>query len=168
MPPLPFSTQFPPSLPMNSYLIIVVTPQKMWYNVRHPFAYVGMAWAMDLMITSFLPMLNKFSFRPLTLWTILSIRCRKQSLMSAPTNAGKPQYLSIRDSLMIFKDRHTSNFTSVFVFLDKKILWLVRTIRKYLTCSYSTIALSLIKKKTIGLSFDNNLSNRFLKQSSFL
>ena len=130
MPPLPFSTQCPPGLPMNSYLIIVVTPQKMWYNVRHPFAYVGMAWAMDLIKTSFPPMHNKFSFRPLTLWTILSIRCRKQSVMFAPTNAGKPKFTH-----NIQRCTYLQFDTSLCIPREKK----------YLICSHSTI----------GLSFDN-------------
>jgi hypothetical protein len=39
-----------------------------------------------------------------------------------PTNEGKAKYLSLRDSVIIFKDSHTSNFISGSVFPEKKIL----------------------------------------------
>jgi hypothetical protein len=87
-------------------------------------AYVGTAWATRLIKISLPPIHRSFSIQPLMHIVILSIRCLKQSLLSAPTKASKPRYLSLRDPLIISKDSHTSNFTSVSILPKKNILYL--------------------------------------------
>jgi hypothetical protein len=44
---------------------------------------------------------NCFSFQPLILQIILSTKCMNQSLLSAPTKAGRPRYLFERASISI-------------------------------------------------------------------
>ena len=53
---------------------------------------------------------------------IHSIRNLKQSVLSTPTFAGKPKYLSVRASVIIFSVVHNCSLISTFVLGLKKIL----------------------------------------------
>ena len=81
-----------------------------------------MAWITAFNRISSPPADSNFSFQPLILLTIRSIRKLKQSVLSTPTFAGKPKYLSVRASVIIFSIVHNCSLISTFVLGLKKIL----------------------------------------------
>jgi hypothetical protein len=86
-------------------------------------AYTGIACATAFNNTSLPPTDSILSFHPLILWIILSTKCRKHSLLSAPTIAGSPRYLSEIASVLILRISQISTFTRTLVFGEKKILY---------------------------------------------
>ena len=74
-----------------------------------------MAWTIALSKISFPLADNNFSFQPLIFLTIRLTRNWKQSVLSNPTFAGKPKYLSLRASVITFSGVHICSLISTFM-----------------------------------------------------